>query len=96
MSFTYGVTKMFTEFTGTLRARITLIGGGVKIEWMDPRTLEVVWTETCTPKAGMSFVSQIECQGEFHPRSGFFMDENGKRHFVLNAEPGQLGAVMSR
>jgi hypothetical protein len=87
---------MPTEYNGTLRARVTLIEGGAKIEWFDPQTMETVWTETCTPRPGMAFVSQIECSGEFHPRAGFFMDGEGKRHFVLHADPGELGAVLSR
>lgn len=83
-----------TTHTGTLRAEITLIEGGASIDWIDPQTREVVWSETCKPNPGFSFASQIECQGEFHIRDGYFIDQDGKRHFVMQADMGQLGAKM--
>ena len=85
---------MRTSHQGTLRAKVTLLGASAKIEWINHQTQEVVWTETCAPREGMAFVSQIECTGSFRPTGGYFVDASGKRHFVLNAEVGSLGAVM--
>lgn len=68
----------------------------MQLDWFDPQTMETVWTETCEPHAGFSFASQIVCSGEFRPASGFFIDSEGKRHFVMHADPGRLGAVMSQ
>lgn len=85
------------QHSGVLRAKITPLGGrAVKVEWFDPATLAVVWTETCDPADGMSFVSQIQCEGDFRTVSGFFIDGEGKRHFVMHADPGRLGATMSK
>lgn len=82
-------------YTGTLRPEITLIDGGAVITWINPRTREAVWTESCTPKPGFSFASQIECTGEFCTRDGYFIDQDGKRHFVMQADIGALGAKMN-
>lgn len=79
--------------TGTLRAEVTLIDGGAQIKWVDPQTREVIWTETCTPKPGFSFGSQIQCTGNFTAEHGYFVDADNKRHLVLQAEPGTLGGI---
>ena len=85
-----------TNHTGTLRAEVTLIEGGASIDWIDPQTREVIWSETCKPKPGFSFASQIECMGDFCTRDGYFIDQDGKRHFVMYADIGLLGAIMQQ
>lgn len=83
------------QYAGVLRPQITILSADrARVEWVDPATREVVWTEECSPRAGCAFVSQIECKGEFRPLPGYFVDADGKRHFVLAAEPGRLGAKM--
>ena len=82
-------------YAGTLRPEITLIEGGASIDWIDPATREVIWSETCKPKSGFSFASQIECTGDFSTRDGYFIDKDGKRHFVMQADIGALGAKMN-
>lgn len=76
-------------YKGTLRPRYSRVDEKrIKIEWVkDDGT---IWkTETCVLE-NKSFVSQIECSGEFNIKPGYFWKE-GKRHFVLKANPGKLG-----
>ena len=95
------------EYDGPLRLKVTPLGDGrVALEWhsitqpdgsVDPNVLgELIWCETVKPADGLSFVSQIVCDGRFEPSSGplIFIDAMGRRHFVMDAEPGRLGAKM--
>ncbi len=68
----------------------------LQVEWLDVETNKIVWTETIRPKAGMRAISQIVCSGEFQPMPGYFLDDDGRRHFVMHAEPGQLGTVFGK
>lgn len=78
-------------YAGTLRPRITILGlEEAKVEWINTEGV-VVWTETSKPRQGYSFVSQITCVGEFATSPGYFVDEDGKRHFVMKCDPGRLG-----
>lgn len=79
-------------YSGELRAKITILEPEeASIEWCDRNGL-VVWMETSKPREGMSFMSQIVCTGEFKTVPGYFVDEDGKRHFVMKCDPGELGA----
>jgi hypothetical protein len=82
------------QYDGTLRVRITPSDGRrVTVEWFVEETGEVVWTEGVNLRDGIvSFVSQIRAEGHFEPTAGCFVDAAGKRHFVLNAKAGLLGA----
>lgn len=81
---------MPNRFTGTMRAKITLLEGGVCIEWINAETMEVIWTETVQPADGCAAVCQIAGIGEFEPRPGYFIDSEGKRHFAMPAETARF------
>lgn len=81
------------EHFGSLRPQVSVTPDGrIKVEWVAPdRT--VVWTETMENQPGRAAMSQIECDGKFAVRSGMYVERaTGKRHFILNAEAGRLGA----
>jgi len=81
------------RFDGHVRLQVTIISEThVRLQWFNSETDEVIWTEECKPNVGVSFVAQIEGKGLFQPRPGYFVGLDGKRHFVMNAEPGMLGA----
>lgn len=82
-------------YKGTLRPQITLIEGGASIDWIDPITREVIWSESCRPKSDFSFASQIECNGDFTVKDGYFIDQDGKRHYIMQADLGIFGASMN-
>lgn len=84
------------DYDGILRAKITILSlSSVKVEWFNVDTKEVVWTEESTLIDGaVSVVSQIECTGHFKTVVGYFVDDRGLRHFVMNAETGHLGTVL--
>ena len=88
---------MRPNYSGTLRPKITILGEELlKIEWIhesEGRIDEIIWTETIKVKAGCSAVSQVVCSGHFEPKPGYFMDENGLRHFVMACDPGELGVL---
>ena len=90
------MTAPLKSYSGTLRPRITPLGGNsTKVEWVNETDGSVVWVETCTPNDGFAFMSQIVCTGDFATQtSSYFIDTEGKRHFVLHAEEGRLGAAM--
>ena len=75
---------------GILRPRITLLDDSktVIIEWCDVETDGVIWTEQITIPPARRAYSQIVCSGDFQTRPGFFVDNEGKRHFVVHAQPG--------
>lgn len=82
-------------YEGTLRPKITILDEEqAKVEWLDD-VGTVIWTETVKPRKGYSFMSQVTCTGKFNIAPGYFVDEDGKRHFVLNCDPGKLGALFS-
>ena len=88
-------------FQGTLRPKIKPIGVDlqtglfeVEVEWIEMQTNELVWKETIRIPPNQSAFSQIQSTGYAQPVDGCFVDENGKRHFVLRAEPGIFGARM--
>lgn len=87
-------------FQGTLRTKIKPLGlmpegfHHFEIEWVDSDTREVVWQERVKVPPGNAFVSQIEVTGYARPKDTFFVDEDGKRHFVLRAEPFSFGIQM--
>lgn len=83
------------SYSGQLRAKVTILAiDRCRIEWIkgDNPSL-VVWTEDIAITPGMSAVSQIAGEGEFEPRPGFFVDGAGKRHFVVQLEPGKIGVI---
>lgn len=80
-------------YQGTLRPKITILGPEeARIEWCD-RDGNAIWTETAKPREGFSFMSQITCDGEFSTSPGYFVDEEGKRHFVMKCDTGKLGSI---
>ena len=85
---------MMKNYSGTLRPKITpLADGRIRVEWMDEEGV-AIWTEGVKPKEGCGFMAQIECTGEFKvSRDNYMVDADGKRHFVLDAEEGRIGAV---
>lgn len=83
---------MHQSYQGTLRPRFTkLEENEFQVEWVNSEG-EVIWTETCVLD-DKSFVSQIECEGEFNLRQGHFF-KDGKRHFVMHVDPGLLGSLL--
>lgn len=82
------------DFTGTLRARYTILSlTELKVEWIDQETNVVIWTETTKPREGWSAMSQIVCAGAFLTTNSYFIDEEGLRHFSMRCDPGQVGVL---
>ena len=79
------------EHFGALRPQVSVEEDRIKVEWVSPDGV-IVWTETMEARPGQAAVSQIECDGKFVVRSGMYVDASGKRHFILKADPGRLGA----
>lgn len=81
------------EHFGLLRPQVSTIDDNarIQVEWVGP-TGEIVWTETMENRAGQAAVSQIQCEGTFSVQSGMYVDSEGKRHYVLKADPGRVGA----
>ena len=81
------------DYQGTLRPRITVRDGQpVQVEWLASGG-EIIWTENVILRDHRTFASQIECTGEFRIVPGHFVDDEGRRHFVLQAELGRLGVA---
>jgi hypothetical protein len=84
-----------TNYSGELRPRITIIAiDHARVEWLNVDNV-VIWTEDVKPPIGMSFMSQIVCDGNFSTRPGYFVDPLGKRHFVMACDPGRLGSMFN-
>lgn len=83
------------EYTGTLRAKITILSiEKVQVEWFDPITREVVWTETAELRDGMvAMASQIVCTGEFRTAGGIHFDDEGRHHPYMHADMGMFGVA---
>lgn len=95
------------SYVGNLRPRIfydgqvTIENGSVRafnlfrIEWIEGKNVSnVVFTESIKVPVGMSFVPQISAYGTHDKKTGFYVDENDKRHFVLDAKQGIFGNQM--
>jgi len=81
------------EYTGTLRLCVRPLGERrLLMQWL-AEDGTVVWTENAHVPADRGFVSQIVGTGTFIPQPGYFLDADNKRHFVISAEPGKLGAL---
>lgn len=85
-------------FQGTIRPKIKPLGidlatgfAEIEIEWIEMQTNRRVFLETIKIPPKNAAFSQIQCTGLSKPVDGIFVDEHGKRHFVLRAEPGELG-----
>lgn len=91
-----------TEYIGTLRPRITLLEEIVengrrfnkfRVEWIEGEDVSnVIWKEEIKVPEDQSFVPQITGYGTYTKRGGFFVDEDNKRHFVIDAKEGIFGA----
>ena len=87
---------MQAEYTGVLRPRFTILAQDhARVEWIDVESGYVIWTEECKPPNDWSFASQIVCSGTFNIQPGHFIDPEGKRHFVLKCDTGQLGTTFT-
>ena len=90
------MTDVRKTYEGDLRPKITILSQNhAQVEWLDPDGT-VVWTEQCKPADGISFMSQVQCSGSFAIKPGYFVDANGKNHYVLKCEPGRLGALFPK
>lgn len=88
------------QYAGTLRPRFTYLETitdkfgipyhTLKVQWVNAEGV-VIWTETAKCQDGHAFVSQITCVGEFSTSNTYYVDEDGKRHFVMKCDPGVLG-----
>lgn len=79
-------------YSGQLRPLFGIgLDGRIVVEWRAPDG-ETVWTETFSVLPGKRAYSQIQAAGEFRTTEGLIVDEADKRHFVMSAEGGILGA----
>lgn len=91
------MTEPAKSHSGVLRPRIAILAmDHARVEWFDPESQTVIWTEECRPPNGWGFASQIVCSGDFSVQPGHFIDADGKRHYVLKADTGQLGALFNQ
>lgn len=97
------------EYTGNLRPRIYYQGqteilfpktntlktfNVFKIEWIEGKDVsKVVFTEEVKVPQGHSFVPQISGYGTHSRQTGFYVDSENRRHFVMDAKAGILGAA---
>lgn len=82
------------EHRGTLRMCVRPLGDRcLSLQWICDETQDIIWTEMVNVPEDRGFVSQIVGTGTFRPHPGYFLDLENKRHFVIAAEPGKLGAL---
>lgn len=81
---------------GCVRVAVAITGPhSVRLVWYDEETKERLWTEDIAFGRYVEAVSCIHCDGHFRRGGGLVVDADGRRHYRLPCDPGQLQSAFT-